>query len=83
MLTTNHHTEHEVPNGDARRRTEGAKGVCNPTGKTKVSTNQNLQSFQGLNYQPKSTDGGTHGSSCIGSRDGLVVYQWEKRPLFL
>jgi hypothetical protein len=31
-------------------------------------TNQYPQSSQGLNYQLKSTHGGTHGSSCICSR---------------
>ena len=33
-----------------------------------ISTNQTLQRSLGLNYQPKSTHGETHGSSCIGSR---------------
>ena len=32
------------------------------------STNQSTQSSQGLNHQPKSTHGGTHGSSYICSR---------------
>jgi hypothetical protein len=40
-----------------RERTEGAEGVCNLIGGT--STNQNPQSSQGLNHQPKSTHGGT------------------------
>jgi hypothetical protein len=33
-----------------------------------ISTNQTSQSSQGLNYQPKSIHGGTHGSSHICSR---------------
>jgi hypothetical protein len=45
--------------------TEGAEGDGNPIGKTTISTNQ---STQGLNHQPKSTHGGTHGSSHICSR---------------
>jgi hypothetical protein len=36
-------------------------------GRTTISTNQTPQSFQGLNHQPKSTHGETHGSSCIWS----------------
>ena len=36
--------------------------------KNYISTNQNPQSSQGLNHQPRSTHGGTHGSSCICSR---------------
>jgi hypothetical protein len=54
-----------VPNGGVRERTEGVKGVCNPVGRTAISTNQ---SSQGLNHQPRSTHGGTHGSSCICNR---------------
>jgi len=65
MLTANHWTENRVLNEGVRGRTEGAEGVCNPIGKTTISTNQ---SSQGLNHQPKSTHGGTHGSSCIHSR---------------
>jgi hypothetical protein len=58
----------QVPNGGVRERTEGAEGVCNPIGGTIISTNQTPLSFQGLNHQPKSIHGGTHGSSCICSR---------------
>jgi hypothetical protein len=65
MLKTNHWTEQGFPNEEVREGTEGAEGVCNPIGRTAVPTNQN---YQDLNYQPKSTHGGTHGSSCICSR---------------
>jgi hypothetical protein len=41
---------------------------CNPIGRTTLSTNQNPQSSQGLNYQPKSTFGGIHVSSVMSSR---------------
>jgi hypothetical protein len=44
-------------------RTEGAEGVCNPKGRTTISTNL-TPSFQGLNNQPKGTHGGSHGFSC-------------------
>jgi hypothetical protein len=50
MLTAKHHECERV-----RRRNEGAEGVCNPIGRTTLSTNQTLQSFQGLNHQPKNT----------------------------
>jgi hypothetical protein len=52
-------------NGGVRKRTEGAEGVCNPIGRTTISTIQTPQSSQGLNHQQTSTHGGTHGSSCI------------------
>jgi hypothetical protein len=68
MLAANHWTEHRVPNGGVRERTEGAEGVCNPIGRTTISNNQKPQISQGLNHQPKHTRGGTHGSSCICSR---------------
>jgi hypothetical protein len=32
MLAVNHWTEHKVPKGVARERTEGAEGVCSPIG---------------------------------------------------
>jgi len=40
MLTANHWTEPEDPNGGVRERTEGAEGVCNPIGRTIISNNQ-------------------------------------------
>jgi hypothetical protein len=58
-------SEHGIPNGGVRERTEGAEGVCNPIGRTTISTNQ---SSQGLNSQPRSTHRGTHGSSRICSK---------------
>jgi hypothetical protein len=71
MITANHWTEHRVPNGvpneGVRVRTEGAEGVCYPIGRTTIST-KTTQSSQGLTHQPKSTHGGTHGSSRICSR---------------
>jgi hypothetical protein len=48
---------------------EGAEGVCDPIGRTTISTNQTPQSFQTLNHQPKSTRGGTQSSSFIRSRE--------------
>jgi len=40
MLAANHWTEHRYPSGRVRERTEGAEGVCNPIGRTTISTNQ-------------------------------------------
>jgi hypothetical protein len=68
MLTVNHRTEHRDLNGRVRERTEGAERICNPIGRTTILTNWTPQSSQGLNHQPKSTHGGTHGSSYICSR---------------
>jgi hypothetical protein len=60
-----------------------AEGICSPIKRTTISTNQTPQSSEGLNHQSKSTHWGTHGSSHICSRDGLVGHQWEGRLLVL
>jgi hypothetical protein len=72
MLTANHQTEPRVPSGRVRGRTEGAEGDCNPIERTTISTSQTPQ---GLNYQPKSIHGATHGSSCICSRGWPCWFQ--------
>jgi hypothetical protein len=51
-------------------RTEGAEGDCNLIRRTTISTNWTTQSSLGLNHQPKSINGGCHGSSFI-CRRGL------------
>jgi hypothetical protein len=87
MLTANHWAEHGVPNGAVRERTERAEAVCNPIGRTKISTNQTPQSSQGLTNQPKSLHGGTHGSSptcsrgwlCQASMGGEALGPWKAR----
>jgi hypothetical protein len=38
MLTTNYLTKHRDPNGEIRGRTEGAEGICNPIGRSTIST---------------------------------------------
>jgi hypothetical protein len=58
MLTANHWTEHRDPDKRARERTEEAERVCNPIGRTTISTNQTSQNSQGLNYQPTWRDPG-------------------------
>jgi hypothetical protein len=40
MLAANHGTEHRVPNGGVREKTEGADGVCSHIGGTTISTHQ-------------------------------------------
>jgi hypothetical protein len=71
--------EHRDSNRGVRGRIKGAEWVCNPVGKTIISTNQTPQSSQGPNHQPKSTQGGTHGSSFLYSREWpyLVSMGWE------
>jgi hypothetical protein len=69
MLSANLWTEHRVPNVGARERTQGVEGVCRHIGGTTIWTNQYPQSSQGLIHQPKIAHGGTHGSSCICSRE--------------
>jgi hypothetical protein len=54
------------PHGGVRERTEGAEGVCNPIGRTTISTNQ---SSKVVNHQQRNIHGGTHGSSRICSRE--------------
>ena len=73
MLTAIHWLEHRVPNEGARESTQGVEGVCSPIGGQQYEY-QYSQSSQGLNHQPKSTRGGTHGSSFICSRE------WPSRP---
>jgi hypothetical protein len=58
-------TEHMVPNGGDRERTQRAEEVCSPIGGTTIWTNQYPQSSQRLNHQSKSTQGGTQGLNCI------------------
>jgi hypothetical protein len=57
-----HLTEHGDNNGEIRTKTEGAEGVYNPIGRTKISNKYTAKISQGLNNQPKSTHGETHGS---------------------
>ena len=68
VLTVIHWTVHRVPNEGVRERTQGAEGVCSPIRGTTIWTNEYPLNSQGLNHQPKSTHGVTHGSSCICSR---------------
>ena len=69
MPSANHWTEHKVPNGGARER---AKRSLQP-----LWRNNNMK--QPVPLEPKSTHGGTHGSSFICSRGWLL---WRRGPLF-
>jgi hypothetical protein len=44
ILTTNHQTESEDPNGGVRGRSEGDEGDCNPIKRITISTNWTLPS---------------------------------------
>jgi hypothetical protein len=81
MLAANHWTEHRDHNGGVRGRTERAEGVYNPIGRTTISTNQTPQNSQGLNHQPKSTNGGTYVSICICSRGLTYLASMEGEAL--
>jgi hypothetical protein len=80
MLTANHWTEQRVPNGGARKRTERGNGVCNPIGRTAIST----RCPRAPRGQPKGTCGGTHDSSCIcrPTRMALLDINGRRDPWF-
>jgi hypothetical protein len=67
MLGANCQTEVEDCGRGSGWRTEGAEGDCNPIGRT-MSAGQTIQCSQGLDYQPKSVQGGIHSSRYICSR---------------
>ena len=83
MYTAEHWNEHRDPNWEVRARTEGAEGICNLIGRTKISSNQTAQSSEGLNHQPKNIHGGTHSSSWICLEECLICHHWEGSPLDL
>jgi hypothetical protein len=69
VLTVTYRMEHRAPNGGARESTQGAKGICNPIGGTKIWTNQYPPELMSL--------------AAYVSEDGLVGHQWEVRPIGL
>ena len=40
IITANYWTDHWIPRGGVKEKTEGAEGVCNPIGRTTILTNQ-------------------------------------------
>jgi hypothetical protein len=61
LAVNNYQTEYGDSNGGVKGRTEEDEGICNPIEKIIMSTILTPQSSQGLNHQPKSTQGVTHG----------------------
>jgi hypothetical protein len=61
--------DHRAPNGGARESTQGAKGICNPIGRTTIGTNQYPLELVSL--------------AAYVSKDGLVCHQWKEKPIGL
>jgi hypothetical protein len=61
--------DHRAPNGGAIESTQGAKGICNPIGGTKILTNQYPLELVSL--------------AAYVSEDGLVGHQWKEMPIVL
>ena len=80
MLTANHCTEHGVPNGGVRERTEGVEGVCNNINQPYPSTPQRSQ---GLTTNEKVHMEGPMAPATYVAEDCLVRRHWEERPLVL
>jgi hypothetical protein len=53
MFEANHWTECRVPNREVREKTEGVEGVCNPIGRTTISTNQTHPELPGTKPSTK------------------------------
>jgi len=71
-----HQNEHREPTGGVRERTDGAKGICNPIGRTTISTNQNTQSFWGTKPPTKGyTWGGPIALATYIAEDDIVWHQ--------
>ena len=68
MLATNLWSEHRVPNGGVRGRTKGAEEVCNPIGRTKLSTNQTPPELPGTKPLTKDYTWRNPWVQCICSR---------------
>jgi hypothetical protein len=82
ILGANHQTELRGPGWGAERRAGGIEGYCNPIGRT-ISDGQTTQCPQGLDHQPRSVQGGIHGSRYIGSRGWLCLTSREGEALDL
>jgi hypothetical protein len=81
-LTANHCTEHWVPNGGVRKRTEGDEWVCNPIGRT-ISTNQTAPRAPRDSSNHRVHMEGPMAPATYVAEDGLYGHQWEKRSLVL
>jgi hypothetical protein len=58
--------DHRAPNGGARESTQGAKGICNPIGRTTYELTSTPELLTLATYV---------------SKDGLVGHQWKERPI--
>jgi hypothetical protein len=67
MLIVIYWMDHRAPNEGARESTQGAKGVCTPTGGTTICTNQYPPEFMSL--------------AAYVLEDRLVGHQWKERPI--
>jgi len=72
ILGANHRTEHQDPKGEVKERTEGAKGVWNPIGRTRISTNHTTQSSQGLTTNQGVYMEGPMAPATYVAEDGIV-----------
>ena len=81
MLSGTHWTDHKVPNGGPRERTEGAEGACSPIGEITICTNQYPQTSQQLN-QTIPMEGRMAPTAYV-AEYGLFGHQWEEWPLVL
>jgi hypothetical protein len=68
MLTVLYWMEHRAPNERARESTQGAKGVCNPIGRTRYELTITPRAVSLVAYV---------------AEDGLVGHQEEEEPLVL
>jgi hypothetical protein len=68
MLTTNHWNEHRVPNGEVGEGTERSLRGFAVLWKEQQCQQARSPRAPGLDHQPKSTHGGTHGSSYVCDR---------------
>jgi hypothetical protein len=85
MCTAKYWTEHGNPNGEVRSMIIGAEGVCNLIGRTTISINQAplSQSSQGINHQPKNTQGVPSAPAAHVAEDCLIRHDWKWSPLVM
>ena len=81
MLAANHWTRRGVPNGGVGEWSGGAKGIYSPMGRTTMSATKTPEDSQGLNHQPRGTQGSSlkcgRGMLCQTSVGGGVGGFWE------
>jgi hypothetical protein len=83
MYTARYCTQNRDPKGQVRARTVVAKPVCNIKGRITISTNQTAQMPQGLNHQPKNTEGLSMDQAGYVAVDCPIWHNWEGSSLLL